>query len=447
MNKIESLFVSKVGVSFFNVFVLLISLFFLWGFALGLLDILNRHLQEVIDPNPLKYALVLLAYYAGYLLMPIPASLFIQKYGYKPSILLGLLFYAVGAFLFIPISHFQSFPLFILALFFIALGMAALETGVNLYTTLVGENRYSTFRLTLAQSFTAAGWFFGPIVGSSILVDIKNLKHNEFAVVGVPYVGIGVLVLFVAILILLSKLPLIRATVYNKPSNSSDALQINRNAIFQHRHFTGAVIAMAFCIIAQISLFGFFIQYLFDLFKGLEHQSVLGKEYLMKVIQFIGHTNAMNDQLYLSVASSIFTFAGFGLFAFGRFLGSFILINLKPNKVLVVTALSSIFLTIMMASNLGVLSFIAICLMTLSMSVMFPIIFTLGIRKMGQFTFQASAFLVMAIASGSFYYILLYLFPNFSAINIGIGLLLISFLVILNYGLRGYKIKNNAALD
>jgi FHS family L-fucose permease-like MFS transporter len=197
MNKIESFFVTKVGVSFFKIFTLLIALFFLWGFTSGLFDVLNKHYQELIVSNKSKFTMVLLTYYAGYLIMPIPASLFAERYGYKNGIVLGLMICALGAFMFFPTSQFYSFPLFLFSLFAIALGMAALETVVNPYTTLVGKSKYSTFRITLGQSFTSLGWLLGPFVGGSILFDVRKqvatTNTNEFATMAVPYVGIGVL--------------------------------------------------------------------------------------------------------------------------------------------------------------------------------------------------------------------------------------------------------------
>lgn len=443
MNKIESFFVTKVGVSFFKVFVLLITLFFLWGFALGLLDVLNKHFQSIIESSTSKYALVLMAFYAGYLLMPIPASLFNERFGYKSGILSGLSLYAFGAFLFIPIAYYQSFPLFLFALFCIALGMATLETNVNLYTVVVGEKKYSTFRLTLAQAFTSIGWFYGPLVGSSILSDIHNQNRNEFSIIEVPYVGIGVLVVFLAILILITNFPKITSEEYKKPKAIPKLMEQGRESIFKHRHFTGAVIAMAFYVLAQTALFGFYAQYLFDLFKGMEHQTVIGQEYLLKLIRLIGGTDTLSDQLYHTVAGFVFSFVGFGLFALGRFVGSFMLIDLSPSRLLTISSLVSIFLTIIMALDLGLISFIALCLITLSMSIMFPVIYSLGIRKMGYLTTRASACIVMAITGGSFYYLLLNSMPTISTISIGIVLLLISFLVVLFYGLSGFKVRGN----
>jgi len=439
MNKIESFFVSKVGVSFSKVFVLLITLFFLWGFALGLLDILNKHFQDVIQTDASKYALVLLSYYAGYLLMPLPASLFTERFGYKNGIILGLLLFAVGAFMFFPTSQFKSFPLFLFSLFFIALGMAALETVVNPYTTLVGKNKYSTFRITLGQSFTSLGWFFGPFVGGTIILDqVQN--SNEFAQMAVPYVGVGILVLFIAILFLISELPKISEEKYEKLKSSTLKIGLESRSIFKRKHFSGAVIAMFFYIAAQTALFGFYTKYLFDLFKAMESQTVIGHDYLLNIVKIVGQTNVLNDKVYHTVVSSIFVFAGFGLFTIGRFVGSFILIKLKPNILLFFASLFSLLFSVVLGLNLGLISFVALCLITLSMSTMFPIIFSLGIRKMGYKTKRASALIIMAIVGGSTYPILIHIIPNANPVNMGIIFLIVSFIVTFLYGYKGYKI-------
>jgi len=451
MNKIESLFVTNVGVSFFKIFSLLLSLFFLWGFSLGLSDVLNKHFQELIEPNSSKYVLVLLAYYGGYLLMPIPASIFAERFGYKNGIILGLMLYALGAFMFFPTTHFHSFPLFLLSLFAIALGMAALETVVNPYTTLVGKNKYSTFRITLGHSFTSLGWLFGPFVGGSILFDVRKqvtiANTNEFATMAVPYVGIGILVLLVAILILISDLPKIKGeklksiTLKNPEQKSV--------SIYKRRYFITASITMFFYIAAQTAIFGFYTKYLFNLFKSMAIQPVIGNECLIKIIHFVGNSKVLNDSLYHSVAAFIFAFVGMGLFTVGRFAGSFILIKFKPNVLLILSSVFSLFFSIILWLDLGIISFVALCLITLSISTMFPVIFSLGIRKMGYKTKRASAHIIMAIVGGAIYPIIVTILPSINPVKFGLSILFISFVVTFIYGYKGYQIddKTRAKLN
>lgn len=448
MTKIESFFVSKVGVSFYKVFSLLLTLFFLWGFALGLLDILNNHFKEIIQSDASKSAFVLITYYAGYLIMPLLASRFTERFGYKNGIILGLMLYALGAFMFFPTSQFHSFPLFLFSMFSISMGMAALETVVSPYAVLVGENKYSTFRITLGHAFTALGWFFGPFVGGSILLDIQALNGNEFAFMAVPYVGVGILVMFVAILFLISDLPKITPESYRYSKNESiKSQQENKSifkprSIFKRRHFVGAIIAMAFYVAAQTALWGFYSKYLIDLFKAMENQTVIGQDYLLRIIHFVGNSNVMDDKLYQTVAALIFSIVGFGLFTVGRFIGSLILIGVKPSRLLKISAICSFLCTIVMSLNLGLISFMALCLITLFISIMFPVIFSLGIRKMGAKTKRASAYIIMGIVGGSSWPILTNVFPTVNPVNIGLAFLFISFIVIFMYGYKGYKIDN-----
>jgi len=443
MNKLETLFVKNVGVSFFKIFSLLITLFFLWGFSLGLSDVLNRHFQELIEPNSLKYSFVLLAYYAGYFIMPLPASIFAERFGYKNGIILGLMLFAFGSFMFFPTSQFHSFPLFIFSLFAIALGMAALETVVNPYATLIGKNNYSTFRITLGHSFTSLGWLFGPFVGGSILFDVHEQvvtkTTTEFASMSVPYVGIGILVLLLAILILISDLPKIRDEKLKSITLKNP--QYKSISIYKRRYFITAVITMFFYVAAQTAIFGFYTKYLFDLFKSMDNQ-VIGNGWLLKIIHFVGNSNDLNDRLYHSVATLIFTFMGMGLFTVGRFVGSFILIKFKPNVLLVLSSIFSFFFSIVLWLDLVVISFVALCLITLSISTMFPVIFSLGIRKMGYKTKRASAHIIMAIVGGSSYPILVGVLPTINPVSIGLTILFISFILTFIYGYSGYKIDD-----
>lgn len=439
MTKIESFFVSRVGVSFFKVFILLIALFFIWGFSLGLLDILTENFKSVIQSNASMSGLILLTYYAGYFLMPLPISIFTDRFGYKYGVIFGLLVFALGAFMFLPNSYFQSSSLFLFSMFCIALGMGALETVVNPYTTLVGKNNLSAFRITLGHSFTSLGWFFGPFVAASILLEQKQ-NANQFELIQLPYVGVGILVVFVAILLSITELPKIKRNIPNK----SIQLPINQihksKSIFRQRHFVFAIVAMFFYTCAQSSLFHLYPKYLFDFFKSMETNTVLGQEYILNIVRYIGASDQINDKLFLTVSGLIFSFLGLGLFTLGRFVGSFILIKIKTNTLLLITSLFSLLFTILIWMNFGIISLVALCLMTLSISVMFPLIFSLGIRKMGNKTNRASAYIIMAITGGSIYPFLINVYDSINPVRIGIVLLMLSFLIIFLYAFNGHKI-------
>ncbi|MFA5045732.1 MAG: MFS transporter [Paludibacter sp.] len=442
MTRIISYFEEKIGVPFFKVFALLLVLFFLWGFMLGLFDVLNKHLGELIALDSTKHILMLLTYYAGYLLMPIPASLFAERYSYKKGFIFGLLVFATGTFMFIPTSQFHSFPLFLFSLFAISMGMAALETVVNPYTTLVGKPKYATFRITLGQSFTSLGWLFGPFVGASILFDVREkvsiVQTNEFTAMTVPYVGIGILVVLIVVMLLVTDLPNIngekvRSLTLNNPEEKSIS-------IYKRGYFVTAFITMFFYMAAKTAVFGIYIMYLLDLFKSLSDHSVIGNEFLLKIVHLIAKTNELNETVYKSVATVLFIFIGMGMYTVGRFIGSFILIKFKPNILLVLSSVFSLLFSMIIWLNLGIISFIALCLLTLSISTMFPVIFSLGIRKMGYKTKRASAHIIMAIVGGGMFPLLVGVLPAISPVNIGLSILVVSFVVTFFYGFKGYKI-------
>ena len=160
---------TKEGVSYLYPFILVTSLFFLWGFAHSILDVLNKHFQEVLVISKTKSALIQAVVYGGYFLMALPAGMFIKRYGYRAGIILGLLLYGLGAFLFIPGSFLMSFYFFLFSLFIIGCGLTCLETASNPYVTVLGEPESAASRLNLAQSFNGLGWIFGPLIGGLIL--------------------------------------------------------------------------------------------------------------------------------------------------------------------------------------------------------------------------------------------------------------------------------------
>ena len=162
---------TKDGKNYLLPFILVTSLFFLWGFAHSILDVLNKHFQEVLVISKAKSAMVQAVVYSGYFLMAIPAGLIIRRWGYRIGVVLGLLLYAFGAYMFVPGSQLMSFEFFLLSLFIIGCGLTCLETAANPYITVLGEPESSARRLNFAQSFNGLGWIVGPLVGGLILFD------------------------------------------------------------------------------------------------------------------------------------------------------------------------------------------------------------------------------------------------------------------------------------
>lgn len=182
-------------------FMLVTTLFFLWGLSYGLLDVLNKHFQEVLHVNKAQSGLLQAAYFGAYFIIALPAGFFMDRYGYKAGILVGLCLYALGALLFVPAAAAGSFAMFLFALFVIALGLGCLETAANPYATVLGEPSGAERRLNLAQSFNGLGQFVGPIIGGSLFFTATQGTTAEgLASVKITYVAIAVLVLLIALL-------------------------------------------------------------------------------------------------------------------------------------------------------------------------------------------------------------------------------------------------------
>src|SRR5215217_2445485 len=219
--------------------ILVTSLFFLWGLAYGLLDVLNKHFQETLNITKQRSTLLQAAYFGAYFLIALPAGLFMQRVGYKKGIITGLLLYAAGALLFYPSAQNSSFTFFLLALFVLASGLTFLETAANPYITVLGNPETSEFRLNLSQSFNGVGSFVGPIIGGALFFgDKATTGKEELDSVKLVYIAIAALVLLVAILFMVTRMPEVKEEelVINKNSHSGKTL-------VQHTHFVWAVVA------------------------------------------------------------------------------------------------------------------------------------------------------------------------------------------------------------
>jgi len=448
VKKAISLFKSEDGRSYLAPFILVTSLFFLWGFAHSLLDVLNKHFQDILHVSKAQSGLVQAAVYGGYFLMAIPAGMLMKKYGYKKGIIFGLLLYAFGAFLFYPAVHIQQFWAFLLALFIIALGLTCLETAANPYSTVLGPKESSAQRLNLSQSFNGLGWILGPLVGSLVLFGTSDPSADQFASLAIPYIGIGIVVLLIALLFVKTKLPEINeAQVEHVEFTQAEEVNaaIAYKSLFHYRHFLWAVVAQFFYVAAQTGVNSFFINYVFDIFKSMESGQVIGHGFLTSILNMVGSGKPLNDDLYKTTAGIVLAFGGMGLFTIGRFVGSAMMGYFKPNRLLLFYALACMILTGIVISGAGAVAVIALCLIYFFMSIMFPTIFALGLRDLGSHTKRASSFLVMAIVGGAIFPAFMGYIADISTMSIGFTVPLICFAFVFYFGLRGYKTKNQLA--
>ncbi|WP_071146620.1 sugar MFS transporter [Bacteroides ihuae] len=349
---------TKEGISYLWPFILVTSLFFLWGFAHSILDVLNKHFQEVLVISKARSALVQAVVYGGYFLMALPAGAFIKRYGYRKGVILGLLLYAVGAFMFIPGSKMMSFEFFLVSLFIIGCGLTCLETAANPYVTVLGEPEYGAGRLNLAQSFNGLGWIMGPLVGGLIFFDGGDIS--------VPYIIVGCLVVFVAIFFMRIRLPEVKEELPDETEGAEKSL-------WSYTHFTWGVVALFCYVAAQTGINSFFINYVTE--------------------ANLGFTN--------SDAAMLLSFGGMGLFMFGRFLGSWLMNRLPAERLLIWFSVGALLCMFLVIFGLGWLSITALFICYLFESIMFPTIFALSIRKLGGHTKKASSFLIMSIVGGA----------------------------------------------
>jgi MFS transporter, FHS family, L-fucose permease len=392
-------------------FILVTSLFFLWGFAHGCLDVLNKHFQEILHMSKAKSAFVQFVFYGGYFLMAIPAGLVMQKVGYKKGILFGLLLFASGAFLMLPATMIQTFGSFLFCLFVISCGLTCLETAANPYTTVLGPQESGARRINFSQSFNGLGWIAGPLVGGMLIFSVND-NSNKFASIALPYLLIGSLVLIVAFLFWRVKFPEIKEEEQFAKEESAGKL----SDLLRHPHFVLAVIAQFLYVAAQTGVNSFFINYVTEEIPSMTNQH----------------------------AAQILGFGGMGLFWLGRFTGSTVLMRVvRPNRLLAFYAFMNVLTMALVVAGLGWISVVALFSTYFFMSVMFPTIFALGIKGLGPLTKKGSSILVMSIVGGAIIPMFMGWIADVSNMALGFIVPLCCFAFIVYFGLNGYKVKSS----
>ena len=406
----SSIFTSPSGKSYLIPFLLISSLFLLWGFAHGLLDVLNKHFQEAFTMSKAESGLVQFSTYIAYGLIAVPAGIFMKKFGYQKGVIFGLIVYAIGAFSFIPAAFGDSAVPFLIALFVVACGLCILETAANPFSTVLGPKESASQRLNLSQSLNGLGWILGPLVGGQLIL---GAEPGDAMALSKPYIIVGVFVLIITGLFLFVKLPDIKEKNEEETEPSASGTAVATKPLRAHRHFILAVIAQVLYMVAQTGIFALFINYV------MEADSSITK------VQ----------------ASQYLAFGGMALFMIGRLSGSFLMGRFATNKLLALYATVCTICMIVVVLNLGVVSLIALCVCFFFMSIMFPTIFALGLASMGEHTKKAASFLTMAVAGGAPSAILMGLVGE-ENMAIGFSVPLICFVYIVYFGLKGYKVKH-----
>ena len=244
-----------VGRQYLVPFILITSLFFLWGFAHAILNVLNKHFQEILDITKTHSAFIQMTMYMGYFIMAIPAGFFISRFGYRRGVVFGLLLYGVGSLLFIPGQHYLSFNLFLFALFVIGCGLTFLETAANPYATELGAKETAASRLNFAQSFNGLGCICAPVLAGLLLFSKDGQTGSGN--VALPYICMGVIVLLVALVFSRIKLPEIEHSVEVDEAG-------NKVGLWSHRLFIFGLIALFAYEVGEISINSFFINYVVE---------------------------------------------------------------------------------------------------------------------------------------------------------------------------------------
>jgi MFS transporter, FHS family, L-fucose permease len=391
-------------------FMLITALFFLWGMAHGMLDVLNKHFQIILEISKAKSGLIQFAMYMAYFSMALPAGYFMRRFGYKKGIILGLLLFSAGALLIAATTSFESFWLFLIFLFMLGCGLATLETAANPYTTKLGPSESGERRINFSQSFNGLAWTIGPLIGIFIYNNSTSAQGEKLGSLMLPYMVIGFVVLAVAIVFMLSKVPEIIEDADDPLSET-----ISQKPLSKDRHFVLGVLAQFSYVAAQTGVFSYLINYITD-----ESQPV--------------HFDVANGPYFLSI--------GFALFMIGRMSGSYLMSFFKPARMLALYSLLCCLLLPVVSANMGWISIIALYGIFFFMSIMFPTIFALSIRDLGPKTKKASSFLVMSIVGGAVFPMLMgYIADVSHSISIGFLAPIPFFVYILYYALEGHKVK------
>jgi MFS transporter, FHS family, L-fucose permease len=381
------------------------SLFMLWGIAITMGDVLNRHFQNVLGVSKAESGLVQFSIFGAYAVMGIPAGLFMKRFGYKNGVLLGLALYALGAFLFIPSANAESFGAFRGALFILACGLATLETVAHPFVASLGDQRTSDQRINFAQSFNGLGTMIGPAIGGFFILRIASGEVNDLSSVKLLYTIIGIIILLVAASFFFVKVP----PLVEHTERNVDAKKESGKTLFQHRHFVWAAITQFFNVAAQGGTWAFFIIYGSEKMEGLSDER-----------------------------AAYFFSLSMAFMMIGRFLGTYLMRFIAPNKLLAGAAFINIIMCVIVAQSWGWVSFSALIMLNFFFSIMFPTIFSLGLKNLGRHTQQASSYIVMGVAGGAVFPPLMGMIAD-KDVAMAYYLPIICYIVIFLFGYKLYK--------
>jgi MFS transporter, FHS family, L-fucose permease len=401
------IFSNAEGRSFAFTFCLVSTLFFLWGFCNGMIDIMDKHFQEELHLSLAQSAWVQFAHYLGYFVMALPAGALALKLGYKGGLIAGLLIVAAGGLWFLAATRIESFWAFLLGVGLIASGLTCLETIANPYAASLGSPSFAAVRINLAQSCNGVGWILGPIAGSLFFYSVDaHGRSTGSEQLYIPYLAVALVVLVLAGVFFWMDLP--DPEVAARPPEARSSPSSPAGSLWSHPHFSMAVVAQFLYVAAQAGIFSFFINYMTSQVPPIPPRWNLGMADLAQQAGFLqGWLSGwfrMDGAGLLAISNKgAANLASLALLCFlmGRLTGAALLRKVSAHRLLMLFGLINAALALGIVAKLGWPSLACVFLSYFFMSIMFPTIFALGIHGLGPQTKRASAFLVMAIIGGA----------------------------------------------
>lgn len=394
---------------------IVMCLMFFWNMSRNINDILIPHLKRACQLTDLQSSLVQSAFFGAYFILALPAGFFIQKRGYKAGMIVGLLIAAIGAALFYPAAQIRYYPLFLLALFIMAAGFTFLEVTATPYISKLGDANAASSRLSLSAAVGSVGATIAPYIGSLLLlheedipqttIDVFNPNQlhmfltSEANLVKIPYLGLAILFIIMAAVLLFIKIPAI---------NEEKQLHYSFKNTFRFPQTMLGILAV-FCYVgAEVGIVSFLIRY-------------------SKSMHLVGLTEQK---------SALFITVFMALVLLGRLLGTFVLKKFIPSKILVISALGAFTLVLIAIITNGYLSLWSLAIVGLFTSVIYPIVFTLSIKGLGEYTKTASSLLIMGIIGGAIIPPIMGLISDNVGIKFAFFAPLVCYAYILYYGFK-----------
>ena len=398
-------------------FLLVTSLFFLWGFAHSILDVLNKFFQNEMHLTKTQSAFIQVVVYGGYFLMALPAGAVIRRWGYRAGVLTGLFLYGIGALLFIPGAEIMAFPFFLFSLFVIGCGLTFLETSANPYVTVLGDAEASEQRINFSQSFNGLGWILGPLAGGWFLFSQDNSPN-----IALPYAIIGLVVLLIGGVFCFVRLPEIKDTVSPEEvsGHQDDPRDENRDLSTTTVESSSTLSEIRILSRKSAFVFGWIALFLY-----VAAQTGVNSFFINYATEHIAITDSM--------AATLLSFGGMGLFMLGRLGGSWAMGRIRAERLLAILAIIATLATSAVVLAPGGLGFAALLVVYLCESIMFPTIFALALRGLGAHTKIASSLLIMSIVGGAVAPLLMGIVADGHSMALGFIVPLVCFVVIAAY--------------